>query len=253
MESEQESPANLADLTMQIASLEARYKALVQHQNAEKFTATGRIARTIAHEIRNPLTNINLAVEQLVTEVPVDDSTRFLFEMISRNSKRINHIVSDLLHSTRFADLAISDEPLNDILRELLLEVSEKATAEKVKVVHQFDPMVANVKIDKEKFKQAVINLVLNALEAMQGQLDGVLTVTTSQEADGVAITVADNGKGLSAEESQRIFEPYFTKKQAGQGLSLTTTQNIILNHKGKINFATAPNEGTTFTIKLYG
>ena len=253
MEAVKGSPTELADLRMKIADLEEKNAELVDAYSEKCFASTGRIARTIAHEIRNPLTNINLAVEQLVAELPPDDNSRFLLEMIDRNSKRVNQIISELLNSTRFSDLNLSTTFPNEMLTEVLAPLSAQLLAQNIELVTNFDPAVKEIMADKDQLKQALLNLLVNSIEAMEDKRNAILSITTAQKNDEVMIAITDNGKGLSDEDEKKVFEPYFSKKQTGLGLSLTITQNIILNHKGKIKVSTKLGEGTSFIVCLKG
>lgn len=251
MKAAKEITDELVHLQKQVADLDEKNTDLVNTQSERRFASTGRVARNIAHEIRNPLTNINLAVEQLLAELPLEENTRFLFDMINRNSKRINQIISELLTSTRFSELHICNSSLHDLLEEILGERTEQLHAQNIEVIKTFDPAVTDIPIDRDKLKQAIENLVNNSLEAMEGKEGAKLTIATEKKEDKVILTITDNGKGMNEEDEKRVFEPYFTKKQAGLGLSLTTSQNIILNHQGLINVKTAFGEGTSFTVCL--
>lgn len=241
----------LAILQQTIQDLENKNAELASKHRDGKFVSTGRIARTIAHEVRNPLTNINLAVEQLLAELPAAENNRFLFDMITRNSNRINQIITELLVATRFAELNFCRTSLHDILRELLQELGDNPAYEKLQFYKKFDPEVEYVLVDRDKIKQALGNLMINCVEAMEDTTGGILSVVTRKQEGKVIITISDNGKGMSVEDEQRIFDPYFTQKPTGMGLSLTITQNIILNHKGTIDVSTDFKEGTMFTITL--
>ena len=171
--------------------------------------------------------------------------------MISRNSKRINQIISDLLASTRFSDLNLSPTSIGEVLEETLVDLTEMFKANKIEVVKNFDPAIKEVTVDRGKMKEAFLNLLTNAAEAMAGKDAAVLQLVTEKRKDKLVITISDNGKGMDEEDAKKVFEPYFTKKQSGLGLSLTSTQNIILNNKGIIKVKTKLGEGTTFTILL--
>ncbi len=246
-----ETTKEIEHLKKQIAELTAINENLAQSHSEGRFASTGRVARTMAHEIRNPLTNINLAVEQLISESPAAENTRFLFDMISRNSKRINQIISDLLASTRFSDLNLSPTSISEVLEETLVDLTDVIQANNIEVVKNFDPAIKEVTVDRGKMKEAFLNLLTNAAEAMAGKDAAVLQLVTEKRKDKLVITISDNGKGMDEEDAKKVFEPYFTKKQSGLGLSLTSTQNIILNNKGIIKVKTKLGEGTTFTILL--
>lgn len=237
-------------LRVRIMELRSVNKELLQMRSIEKFAATGRIARTIAHEVRNPLTNINLAMEQLKSELPAGDDTQILFDMVSRNSNRINQLITDLLNSTKFAELTYGKTSINTLLDEALELAKDRIALYNIGVVKKYSTDICDVAVDKDKLKIAFLNIIVNAIEAMEPG-KGVLTVTTKGENDKCIIEIADNGAGMDKESLGRLFEPYFTSKPKGNGLGLTNTQNIILNHKGTIQADSEKGVGTTFTIAL--
>lgn len=225
-------------------------KELLQMRSIEKFASTGRIARTIAHEIRNPLTNINLAMEQLKNEAGANDDTGILFEMVQRNSNRINQLITDLLNSTKFAELSYTRTSINKLLDESIDMAKDRIALYNISVAKKYSTDICDVEVDKEKLKIAFLNIIVNAIEAMEPG-KGVLTITTRSEHDKCVIEIADNGTGMDRESLGRLFEPYFTSKPKGNGLGLTNTQNIILNHKGTIQAESEKGKGTNFIITL--
>ncbi len=241
------------ELKSRIEDLHKANKELIQIRSQEKFAATGRIARTIAHEVRNPLTNINLAVDQLKTEVVVqqDENSEMLFTMIKRNSTRINQLISDLLNSTKFSELTYEKISVNDLLEETLKEAEDRIALTNIEVVRKYSNDVCDVEVDRGKIKIAFLNIIINAIEAMENKTGSVLTLETKGENGKCKVIIRDNGSGLDSESANRLFEPYFTSKPKGNGLGLTNTQNIILNHKGEIVVETAKGRGTTFIITL--
>ena len=238
-------------LEMRVEELAKVNTELLELRSIEKFAVTGRISRTIAHEVRNPLTNITLATEQL-QETPTgqtDDAALFL-DMIRRNAGRINQLVSDLLHSTRFAQLDFVAVDMNKLVDETLEMAKDRVELNHIRVEKDYDSDLCQVSVDAEKLKLALLNIIVNAIEAMQPE-KGVLIIRTRKADDKCVIEIADNGSGIEEEASQKIFEPYFTSKQKGTGLGLTNTQNIILNHKGNISVKSNPGAGTSFFIYL--
>lgn len=236
-------------LRERIMELRSVNKELLQMRSIEKFAATGRIARTIAHEVRNPLTNINLAIEQLKSEVAGDDNT-ILFEMVQRNSSRINQLITDLLNSTKFAELSYTRVSINTVLDEALELAKDRVALYNISVKKNYGQDLCEVSVDKEKLRIAFLNIIVNAIEAMEPG-KGVLTLTTRSERNKCVIEISDNGAGMDKDSLGRLFEPYFTSKPKGNGLGLTNTQNIILNHKGTIQAESDKGQGTTFTIQL--
>ncbi len=226
-------------------------KELLQMRSIEKFASTGRIARTIAHEVRNPLTNINLAMEQLKSELDsTADDTTILFEMVQRNSNRINQLITDLLNSTKFAELSYGKTSINTLVDEALELAKDRVVLYNITVNKHYSTDICDVAVDKEKLKIAFLNIIVNAIEAMEPG-KGVLAITTKGENGKCVVEIADNGSGMDKESMGRLFEPYFTSKPKGNGLGLTNTQNIILNHKGTIQAESEKGKGTTFIITL--
>ncbi|HEV8283928.1 MAG TPA: CHASE3 domain-containing protein [Chitinophagaceae bacterium] len=223
---------------------------LQELRSLEKFTATGRIARTIAHEIRNPLTNIALASEQIQASSERDEETTMLLDMINRNATRINQMISELLTSTKFALLQYSKIKINALLDETLELAKDRIELKHIKLEKKYSSDGCEVLADIEKIKIAFLNIIVNAVEAMDKE-KGVLEIFSREEHDKCIIDIKDNGTGMDEETRQKLFDPYFTKKSGGAGLGLTHTQNIILNHKGNISVKSWPGEGTIFTITL--
>lgn len=239
-------------LQERIQDLDNANKALVQMRGAEKLAATGRIARTIAHEVRNPLTNINLAVEQLQSEMRCDepDSSDILLGMISRNSDRINFMITDLLNSTKFTDLRYQAVSLNQLVEETLDMVKERIRLNHITVKKWYTSDNCTINADIKRMKIALLNIFINALEAMEPGR-GVLEVRTYNVNGKCCVAISDNGAGIDEDSLSKVFEPYFTSKTKGAGLGLTNTQNIILNHNGSINLESRKGIGTTFTIQM--
>ncbi len=252
MEAEQKVKTYQAELEQRVKDLAEANIKLQQLKKQEKFASSGRIARTIAHEIRNPLTNINLATHQLETEVlPNDEDGKFYFEIIMRNSERINHLISDLLNSTKFSDLHYESLTINELLDETVQEANDRLLLNGVELVKMFTPEICKFQGDKGKLHIAFLNIILNAAEALEHTVKGVITLETRREENLCKVIIKDNGPGMDEETLDKLFEPYFTNKPNGNGLGLTNTQNIILNHKGDIEVRSLPGQGTFFTVSL--
>lgn len=236
-------------LETRIKELADLNKELLDLRSQEKYAVTGRIARTIAHEVRNPLTNINLSIEQLKTEVPETETTDLFFKMIVRNSERINNLVSDLLNSTRVPELKFINVNVNEILDESLDMALDRIELKQIKVVKEYETEMCTVSADVQKIKVAFLNIIVNAIEAMDTQ--GVLTINTFTEKGKCVIKITDSGIGMSKEQLDKLFEPYFTTKEKGNGLGLANSQNIILSHNGSISAESTRGKGTSFTIVL--
>ena len=239
------------ELQQHILQLDKANAALVLMKRSEKFSATGHIARTIAHEVRNPLTNIDLAVAQVRADLPLqDENITMLLNMVTRNSKRINQLISELLDATRFAELNFSSALINTIMDDALLLAKDRLELNNIKVEKNYSGDLCNITVDPEKVKIAFLILIVNAVEAMEPG-KGVLKIKIKSGADECIVEITDNGHGMTEEQLNKVFEPYFSTKSTGNGLGLTNTANIILNHKGDISVTSKPLEGTTFIIKF--
>ena len=237
-------------LNTRIEELNTANTQLLQMRSMEKFAVTGRIARTIAHEVRNPLTNIGLATSQLKDDIAsTDDNTMYLFNVIERNGDRINKLISDLLQSTKFSELNFATVPVSNLLDETMAMAQDRIELQQVIVEKKYAAQIT-INVDVEKMKIALLNIVINAIEAMEPG-KGVLKITTRQEGNNCLITFADNGTGMDETSLGKLFEPYFTSKLNGNGLGMANTQNVIFNHKGTISVSSQPGNGTTFTITL--
>ncbi len=236
-------------LKKRILDLKNANEELLILRGNEKFSATGRVARTIAHEIRNPLTNINLAFAHLSGEQALEPYSPLL-EVIKGNSDRINHMITDLLNSTRFLELQFSKVSANHLLEETIAAAKDSLALKKIQVVKEFSPEACDVWVDAEKIKIAFFNIIINAIDAMEAG-KGVLRLKTEARAEKCMVIIADNGEGIGEDMLNKLFDPYFTGKPSGTGLGLTNTQNIILNHKGAISVESKIGIGTRFIITL--
>lgn len=216
---------------------------------AEKLSMTGKIARTIAHEVRNPLTNLTLALEQLKDEVPKkSEDLDLYFDIIKRNANRIGNLITDLLNSSKPKELKPMPQSLNDVVRGALGLVKDRLKLKQMRLTEKYAQDLPDIPIDSDQFKVALLNLFINAIEAMNPE-NGKLTVKTSQEDDVINLAISDNGKGISLEDQDKLFEPFFSEKKEGTGLGLVTVQNIISSHSGNIHVRSKVNKGTTFLI----
>jgi PAS domain S-box-containing protein len=215
---------------------------------SEKLEAKGRVIRTLAHEVRNPLNNINLSLENLKGETT---EQAFLFiDIIQRNSKRIEDLINELMDSSRYYKMKMAVMPLQLVMDEAINRALDRIALHKIKLNLDYSPTPAFAMVDKEKMKIAFLNIIINAIEAMK-ENEGVLHILILNKTDFHEVLIKDNGCGMDPETANRLFEPYFTSKPNGLGLGLATTHAIIQSHKASIDVSSKPNEGTTFTIRF--
>jgi PAS domain S-box-containing protein len=218
---------------------------------AEKLSMTGKIARTIAHEIRNPLTNITLALEQLkdVTQ-QIEDADIYL-NIVERGSNRIGKLINDLLNSSKPKAMNLTKQPIRNLISESVALVKDRLNLKSMRLLENYPEEVIELPVDGDQFKIALLNLFINAIEAMKPD-EGILEISLRyDESQHVELVIKDNGKGISQESLNQMFEPFFTGKQEGSGLGLTTVQNIIHGHKGKIEVESEVGKGTEFILIL--
>ena len=218
---------------------------------AEKLSMTGKIARSIAHEVRNPLTNLSLALEQLKDEIPeeVEDADLY-FNIIQRNAERIGTLVTELLDSSKPKSLQLKEQSLNEVVKESLKLVKDRLKLQSMKLKQSYDKSLPPIALDQDQIKIALLNIFINAIEAMKPK-EGQLMISTFREGSSVILEVSDNGKGIPKENIGKLFEPFFTAKKGGMGLGLTTFQNIIQSHLGKVRVTSELGKGTTFIINF--
>ncbi len=238
-------------LQLRIDELDTANKELIQMRRIEKFAATGRIARNIAHEVRNPLTNIDLAIGQIKSEIPnLDDNFSILFDMVNRNSKRINQLITELLNATRFSELNYQPILINTLLEDALELAKDRIDLKQIIVKKNYAIGMRTISCDKEKLTTALLNIIVNGVEAIEKKI-GIISINTREEDGKCVLEIIDNGVGMDEETQSKLFEPYFTTKQKGNGLGLANTQNIILNHKASIQVESVPGNGTNFIIRF--
>jgi len=218
---------------------------------SEKMALTGRFARTIAHEIRNPLTNITLSMGQLKSEIETkEDDLDLYFDIVKRNCERINQLITELLKSTKPEELNFVQFSINSLLNETVELAADRIKLKEINLQKEFTHTSASILVDPGKMKIALLNIVINAVEAMPAQC-GILTIKTTEKNNRFTISILDNGIGISSENMERMFEPFYTGKAKGTGLGLTSAQNIIINHKGTIKVESTPLIGTEFIISF--
>lgn len=239
------------------ASLAARERELGEKQEAlvrvEKLATVGRLAAQITHEIRNPLSSIGLNTELLSEEIPPGtegSEARRLCAAIAREVDRLAEITEDYLRFARLPKPTFAEEDVGELLQDLVAFVQPELQAARIEVRLEVEGKL-DAKVDENQIRQALLNLVRNAREAMQG--GGVLTLAARERDAGVELEIRDNGIGMREDERERIFDPFFTTKEGGTGLGLSLTQQIVAQHGGSLHCDSEVAGGTTFTLYLPG
>jgi signal transduction histidine kinase len=242
----------MRDIT-EIKALEARNK------RGERLAAMGEMAVELAHEIRNPLGSIELFASLLEKELPRTSDTGRWAENIRIGSRSLNNIVSNMLHFANPLAPQFQDVDLHELILEILNFTEPILEQREVRVTTLLAARGWKIAGDRELLKQVMLNLVLNSLQAMPAR--GSITIGTRDVqtlpggalCEGVEMTIRDTGLGIPPENLGRIFDPFFTTNKNGTGLGLSVAHQIIEQHSGFIQVASALNQGTTFTIVLPG
>jgi PAS domain S-box-containing protein len=223
-------------------------KAELASLQAEKLAATSRFIRTMAHEVRNPLNNINLSVENLVQQV-VNEDDRIYLEIIARNGKRINDLITELLQSSRPAEMDLQNVSLITILDDVVKAVQDRVLLRRINIhFRHSNNDECFIKADRTKLEMALLNIVINAIEAVKDET-GVIDIVAHCKPNQSVLIISDNGCGMNPETKDRLFEPYFTSKRNGLGLGLATTLTILNAHNASIEVNSQVDTGTIFQI----
>jgi two-component system sensor histidine kinase HydH len=213
-----------------------------------------QLAGGLAHEIRNPLSTMRLNLELLAEELqgaaaPRDRRILQKIDRVRREAQRLENILEDFLRFARVEVLKRVPTDLNALIDDLRDFIEPQATTQGVIIRTQFDESLPAVAIDEDLFKQALLNLILNALHAMPD--GGELILTTRREPAAAVVEVIDTGSGIAEEHQAEVFKPYFSTRPGGSGLGLPTARRILQAHGGTIDLASAVGKGTRFTLRL--
>jgi len=221
---------------------------------AEHLSRVGQLASGIAHEIRNPLNYISLAIDHLRTEMlpRCGDKCAELEELtdkIKEEVRRANYMVVNFMNYGRPLKLRCTLARYPDILSKVLPVLNDRLKEQHVTLVQQIPDDLPPLWVDQELLRNCILNFVNNSAQAMPG--GGTITLGASLEPEQIRLTFSDQGCGIKPDDIAKIFQPYFTTKDVGIGLGLAITERIIKEHGGEILVESSPGQGTTFTVLL--
>jgi signal transduction histidine kinase len=225
-------------------------KTEAQLIRSEKLAALGQLAAGIAHEIRNPLTSINILIHSLMDNLPSGNSHKEDLKVIEEEINRINEIVDQFLRFAKPGPPLLDSMDVVSVFEETLQLLRPQMERQRIVVQKEFQALPI-ILMDREQMKQAILNLLLNAIQAMPGGGDLTLRGQNSKDGQYINISIQDSGVGIPDEDISKLFDPFFSKKEGGMGLGLSITHRIIDQHRGKIEVESAPGKGTVFTIWL--
>jgi two-component system sensor histidine kinase HydH len=220
-------------------------------ERSRRLATVGRLAAGVAHEIRNPLSSIKgfaTYFKQRYQDVPEDQQTA---NIMIQEVDRLNRVVSQLLEFARPVTVSPTPVSFRDLVKDSLRLIERQAQDKKITINTRYATQIDRVTMDADRINQVLLNLYLNAIEAMEpgGQLQVEICENTNK--DGLRIQVSDTGRGIAGEDLSKIFDPYFTTKSTGTGLGLAIAHNIIEAMGGTIKAHSQAGKGTTFTLDL--
>ncbi|MFP4363876.1 MAG: two-component system sensor histidine kinase NtrB [Spirochaetia bacterium] len=222
-------------------------------RRAESLAALTTLTAGVAHEIKNPLGSISIhlqLIEKAMKKMEVEsDEISHYFEIVNEEVDRLNRIVVDFLFAVRPMDIQTQDSCINYLIHDLIDFLQFELEEADIDISLKLSDKLPYIEIDEKYIKQALLNIIKNAVSAMEE--GGTLTIATRVKNNDVVLCISDTGRGIQEEHLSKIFEPYFTTKDFGSGLGLTLVYKIIKEHKGEISVNSKPGEGTTFTIKF--
>lgn len=218
-------------------------------RRAERLAALGRLVAGMAHEIRNPLNAIRGFSQHLQGRLGQGTPERKSADTIVREVDRLNRVITELLDFSRPREPVMDRLDLNRVIRSITELVEREASSLGIKSVDELDPDPVYINGDEDSIKQLLLNLLLNSIQAMSD--GGVLTMGTRIEGPWAVLTVADTGPGISEEEHETIFEPFYTTKDEGTGLGLSIVHRIVQDHRGEIRVHSSEAKGTEFIIRF--
>jgi signal transduction histidine kinase len=229
---------------------EAQRKLNRELQTADRLAAISRVSGGVAHEVKNPLNAILLHVEVAKAKLARGDTdVQPQMEIISGEILRLDRVVKTFLDFTRPVELNLTTVSLREFLEEVVELARPQAEASQIRIAVEQQVEGVEVRVDRDLLKQAMLNVVVNAMQVMPD--GGDLRFEAVAGEDTAEIRISDTGPGIAPELRDKIFRLYFTTRKEGSGIGLAMTFRIVQLHDGTIDFTSEPGKGTTFLIRL--
>jgi hypothetical protein len=220
-----------------------------QMSRAEHLATLGELATGLAHEIRNPLAGIAGVIEIIGRDLPASSPAREMVKDVRLEINQINRILTDLLETARPHPPQMMKSNLNTTVEHAVMLARQQVISKPIPIEFQMNPGLPEVEHDSDQIHQVVLNLLLNAVQAIDGP--GSVTVNISSQDDCAVVTVSDTGRGMTEQQLAQIFRPFYTTRSNGTGLGLSLVRRIIDDHHGQIDVASEPGQGSSFQVLL--
>lgn len=222
--------------------------------NSERLAFVGTLAGGLAHEIKNPLSTLNINLQLLKEELQsmTGENCKRAYtktQVLQKEVQRLDEILNDFLRFAKGQELELKDHDMNEILDEVVDFVTPEIKQKKILILKSYDADLPLCRIDSNLIKQAILNIIINAEQAMEN--GGELMVRTTRDKKYIQIDITDTGPGIPKDIIGKIFQVYFSTKKTGTGLGLPTAKRIIEDHRGTISVQSEEGKGTNFSITL--
>jgi signal transduction histidine kinase len=220
-----------------------------QMSRAEHLATLGELATGLAHEIRNPLAGIAGVIDIIGRDLPESSPARAMVKDVRLEINQINRILTDLLETARPHPPQMMRSNLNTTVEHAVMLARQQVLSQPIRIELDQAPDLAEVEHDSDQIHQVVLNLLLNAVQAIDGP--GTVTVQIGSQHDCAVVTVTDTGRGMTEQQQAQIFRPFYTTRSNGTGLGLSLVHRIVEEHEGQIEVTSEPGNGSTFEVQL--
>lgn len=222
--------------------------------NSERLAFVGTLAGGLAHEIKNPLSTLNINLQLMKEDMqnPTEENSKRAYRKIQillKEIQRLEEVLNDFLRFAKGQKLELEERDVNDVLDEVVDFVTPEIKQKNILVLKSYDPNLPLCRIDGNLIKQAILNVIINAEQAMES--GGELMIRTSRHKNHVQIDITDTGVGIPKDMHDKIFQVYYSTKKTGTGLGLPTAKRIIEEHRGTISVQSDEGKGTNVSIRL--
>lgn len=222
--------------------------------HSERLAFVGTLAGGLAHEIKNPLSTLNINLQLLIEDVQSmtgenSKKVHMKIRVLQREVQRLEAILNDFLRFARGEKLELADRDINEVVDEVVDFVTPEIKQKNIVILKSYDASLPPCRLDSNLIKQAILNVIINAVQAMEN--GGELMIRTSVNKKNIQIDITDTGTGIPKDIIDKIFLVYFSTKKTGTGLGLPTAKRIIEEHKGTISVQSEEGKGTNFSIRL--